>query len=42
MADLNPCFEETAFVTVDANAIKVKEKLSLQLWDSDRGSAVSD
>lgn len=39
--DLNPCFEETAAVLVDANAIKIREKLCLQLWDSDRASAVS-
>ena len=39
--DLNPCFEETAAVLVDANAIKVREKICLQLWDSDRASAVS-
>ena len=38
--DLNPVFEEMAVVTLDANAIKVREKLSLQLWDSDRSSAV--
>ncbi|THH11592.1 hypothetical protein EW145_g532 [Phellinidium pouzarii] len=38
-SDLNPCFEETAAVTVDANAVKIREKLTLQLWDSDRASA---
>ena len=38
--DLDPVFEETAIVLVDANAIKVRERLCLQLWDSDRGSAV--
>ncbi|KLO20621.1 hypothetical protein SCHPADRAFT_841783 [Schizopora paradoxa] len=37
--DLNPVFEETTAITLDANAIKVREKLSLQLWDSDRTSA---
>ncbi|KAI5121834.1 hypothetical protein M0805_003268 [Coniferiporia weirii] len=38
-ADLNPCFEEIAEITIDANAIKVREKIILQLWDSDRASA---
>ena len=38
--DLNPCFEETAAVLVDANAIKIREKICLQMWDSDRASAV--
>ncbi|KAL5476528.1 hypothetical protein ACEPAI_3385 [Sanghuangporus weigelae] len=38
-ADLNPCYEEMAVVTVDANAVKIREKLCLQLWDSDRASA---
>ena len=38
--DLNPCFEETAVITLDANAIKVREKVNLQVWDSDRTSAV--
>lgn len=38
-ADLNPCFEESTAVTVDANAIKIGEQLRLQLWDSDRASA---
>ncbi|KAH8119808.1 hypothetical protein DFH11DRAFT_1837886 [Phellopilus nigrolimitatus] len=39
-ADVNPCFEETAAVIIDANAIKIRDtKLSMQLWDSDRASA---
>lgn len=40
-ADLNPVFEETAVITIEANAIRIGEKISLQLWDSDRSSAVS-
>lgn len=39
--ELNPVFEETAVITVDANAIRIGERISLQLWDSDRRSAVS-
>lgn len=39
-ADLNPCYEETAVVTVDANSVRIREQLYLQLWDSDRSSAV--
>ena len=34
-------YEESAFVLVDVNAVKLREKLSLQLWDSDRMSVVS-
>ncbi|PCH37535.1 hypothetical protein WOLCODRAFT_128544, partial [Wolfiporia cocos MD-104 SS10] len=36
--DLNPVFEETAIVLVDVNTVKLREKLSFQLWDSDRVS----
>ncbi|PSR75771.1 hypothetical protein PHLCEN_2v8888 [Hermanssonia centrifuga] len=35
-ADCNPNFEETAIVLVDLNTIRLREKLSFQLWDSDR------
>lgn len=38
--DCNPIFEETAVVLVDVNAIRLREKLSFQLWDSDRMSVV--
>ena len=38
--ELNPIFEESAILLVDANAIKIRERLRIQLWDSDRGSAV--
>ena len=34
--DLNPVFEECTALLVDANAPKVREKVSLQVWDSDR------
>lgn len=39
--ELNPVFEETAILKVDVDIVKLKEQLSLQLWDSDRVSAVS-
>jgi Ca2+-dependent lipid-binding protein len=34
--ELSPVFEERTALLVDANAPKVKEKVSLQVWDSDR------
>ncbi|KAA1474408.1 hypothetical protein DENSPDRAFT_905439 [Dentipellis sp. KUC8613] len=37
--ELNPNFEETAVLPVDVNVVKLKEQLSLQVWDSDRSSA---
>jgi len=36
MSELNPVFEECTALLVDANAPKVKERVSLQVWDSDR------
>ncbi|THH27196.1 hypothetical protein EUX98_g6993 [Antrodiella citrinella] len=36
--DRNPVFEETAVVMIDINTIRLRESLSLQLWDSDRMS----
>ncbi|TBU59824.1 hypothetical protein BD310DRAFT_1038272 [Dichomitus squalens] len=36
--DLNPVFEETAVLLVDVNTVKLREKISFQLWDSDRMS----
>jgi Ca2+-dependent lipid-binding protein len=36
MNDLNPVFEECTALLVDANAPKVKENVSLQVFDSDR------
>lgn len=38
--DRNPVFEETAVIMVDVNTIRLREKLSFQLWDSDRMSVV--
>ena len=39
--DCNPVFEETAVLAVDLNTVKLREKVSFQLWDSDRMSVVS-
>ncbi|KAI0672484.1 hypothetical protein C8Q78DRAFT_1027516 [Trametes maxima] len=36
--DCNPVYEETAVLLVDVNTVKLHEKLSFQLWDSDRMS----
>lgn len=36
---LEPVYEETAVLLVDANAAKIGEKVSLQVWDSDRFTA---
>ncbi|KAI0703039.1 hypothetical protein BC835DRAFT_1079650 [Cytidiella melzeri] len=36
--DVNPVFEETAVILVDVNTIRLRERLSFQLWDSDRMS----
>lgn len=37
--DLNPVWEETAFLLVSREDLRAKESLSLQLWDWDRTSA---
>ncbi|KAL8380985.1 hypothetical protein RB595_005334 [Gaeumannomyces hyphopodioides] len=37
--NLNPVFSECAALLVTADVIKADEQLSLELWDSDRGSA---
>ena len=39
--DCNPIFEETAVILVDVNTIRLHEKLSFHLWDSDRMTVVS-
>ena len=39
--DCNPVYEETAVLLVDVNTVKLREKISFQLWDSDRMSVVS-
>ncbi|RPD52908.1 hypothetical protein L226DRAFT_617720 [Lentinus tigrinus ALCF2SS1-7] len=36
--DCNPVFEETAVLLVDVDMAKLRERLSFQLWDSDRMS----
>lgn len=33
---LEPVFEETAVLLVDVNAAKIGEKVTLEVWDSDR------
>ena len=38
--DCNPIFEETAVILVDVNTIRLHEKLSFHLWDSDRMTVV--
>ncbi|WAQ89113.1 hypothetical protein PtA15_10A537 [Puccinia triticina] len=37
--ELNPVFEETAFLLVSQDEIEAREKLSVMLWDSDERSA---
>lgn len=37
--DLNPVWEETAFLLVSRDDLRAGESLSLQLWDSDKHSA---
>ena len=37
--DLNPVWEETAFLLVSDDEVRSKEALSAQLWDSDKTSA---
>ncbi|GAA6035910.1 hypothetical protein JCM8097_005158 [Rhodosporidiobolus ruineniae] len=37
--DLNPVFEQTAFLLVSDDEVRAGEKLSVQLWDSDEISA---
>ncbi|EFP75040.2 uncharacterized protein PGTG_01633 [Puccinia graminis f. sp. tritici CRL 75-36-700-3] len=37
--ELNPVFEETAFLLLSEDEIQSKEKLSVMLWDSDERSA---
>jgi Ca2+-dependent lipid-binding protein len=38
-ADMEPVWEETAFILVTADELNADERLQLQLWDSDRGTA---
>ncbi|KZT54274.1 hypothetical protein CALCODRAFT_557073 [Calocera cornea HHB12733] len=39
LGELNPVFQETAYIPIDASLIKIQESIQLQLWDSDRSSA---
>jgi hypothetical protein len=41
-SDMNPYWEETAFVLVTAAELNVRERLRVQLWDSDRTTADDD
>jgi hypothetical protein len=40
--NMEPHWDETCFVCVTPNELNVDEKLRLQLWDSDRGTADDD
>ncbi|KAL8908871.1 MAG: hypothetical protein Q9207_000597 [Kuettlingeria erythrocarpa] len=40
--DMEPCWEETAFLLVGPNELNAEERLCVQLWDSDRTSADDD
>ena len=37
--DLNPVFEETAFMLVTQDEVKADENIAAMLWDSDRWTA---
>ncbi|KAF2237547.1 hypothetical protein EV356DRAFT_378419 [Viridothelium virens] len=41
-SDMEPCWEETAFVLVTQEELNVDERLRVQLWDSDRTTADDD
>ncbi len=40
--DMEPVWEETAFILVAAEELNAEERLRVQLWDSDRSSADDD
>jgi hypothetical protein len=42
ISDMNPHWDETAFVLVTAAELNVHERLRVQLWDSDRTTADDD
>ncbi|KAE9993385.1 hypothetical protein EG327_005372 [Venturia inaequalis] len=42
LSDMEPHWEETAFVLVTPEELNVRERLRLQLWDSDRATADDD
>ncbi|KAF2433433.1 hypothetical protein EJ08DRAFT_731760 [Tothia fuscella] len=41
-SDMNPYWEETAYMLVTAAELNVRERLRVQLWDSDRTTADDD
>lgn len=42
MNEMEPCWEETAFIPVTPEELNVEERLRVQLWDSDRTTADDD
>ncbi|TKA60971.1 hypothetical protein B0A49_12067 [Cryomyces minteri] len=42
LSEMEPCWDETAFVLVTPEALNVDERLRVQLWDSDRTTADDD
>ena len=42
VSDMNPVWDETAFVLVGPQEVNAEERLRVQLWDSDRTSADDD
>lgn len=42
MEDMQPIWEETAYVLVTPEELNAQERLRVQLWDSDRGSVDDD
>ncbi|KAI4723049.1 hypothetical protein E4T48_00610 [Aureobasidium sp. EXF-10727] len=42
LSEMNPHWEETAFILVTADELNVDERLRVQLWDSDRFTADDD
>jgi hypothetical protein len=41
-SEMEPCWEETAFILVTPEELNVDERLRVQLWDSDRTTADDD
>ena len=42
MEDMHPVWDETAYILVTPEELNAHERLRVQLWDSDRGSADDD
>lgn len=42
MSEMEPCWDETAFVLVTPEELNINERLRVQLWDSDRFTADDD